>query len=243
MTFNAQFKRIFGETFQSEGFRYCSKLNAFVKRLSEELLAFIGVRSAPAWKKGSKGFMITSGIISVYYESIDKNTIQYMSHTLNEFVPSDEIRVSFEYDDDTMEEIITSTAAYVKKILMPIINQVFDLNSYIEYLKEHGIDELYDCDSFRGESLILIKTDNHDDFQQYFQEAVDETNAKIDAGLTGEGYTKEVAYNDLYRGIIESLVHARDRVYSDQNLYNAALEEAERRKNENMEKLSIYKIV
>lgn len=72
MSFNSQFKLIFGETFQSEGFQYCSKLNAFVKMLSEDLLAFIGVKSAPAWNKGSKGFMLTAGIISTYYESIDK---------------------------------------------------------------------------------------------------------------------------------------------------------------------------
>ena len=31
MSFNSQFKLIFGETFQTEGFRYCSKLNVFVK--------------------------------------------------------------------------------------------------------------------------------------------------------------------------------------------------------------------
>lgn len=58
MTFNSRFKLIFGEIFQSEGFKYCSKLNAFVKMLNEDLLAFIGVKSAPAWNKGSKGFFL-----------------------------------------------------------------------------------------------------------------------------------------------------------------------------------------
>ena len=41
MSFNSQFKLIFGETFQTEGFRYCSKLNVFVKMLNEDLMAFI----------------------------------------------------------------------------------------------------------------------------------------------------------------------------------------------------------
>ncbi len=58
MTFNSRFKLIFGEIFQSEGFKYCSQLNAFVKMLNEDLLAFIGVKSAPAWNKGSKGFFL-----------------------------------------------------------------------------------------------------------------------------------------------------------------------------------------
>ena len=126
MSFNSQFKLIFGETFQSEGFQYCSKLNVFVKMLTEDLLAFIGVKSAPAWNKGSKGFMLTAGIIS-------------------------------------------TTALYVKERLIPVFNRVFDLNSYIEFLKEYSIDLLWDCDSFQGESLVQIKADNHDDFQKYIQ--------------------------------------------------------------------------
>ena len=243
MSFNSQFKLIFGETFQSEGFRYCSKLNVFVKMLSEDLLAFFGVKSAPAWNKGSKGFMLTAGIISIYYESVDKKTILYMGHDLNTFLPNDEVRVSFEYEADTMEEVITSTAIYVKERLLPVFNQVFDLNSYIEYLKEYSIDLLWDCDSFQGESLVQIKADNHDDFQKYFQKHVDETNAQIDAGMVGKGYTKEDCYNDLFRGIIEGVVYPRDKVYSDKKLYNEALEEAERRKNENVEKLYSYKIL
>lgn len=46
MSFNSQFKLIFGETFQTEGFRYCSKLNVFVKMLNEDLMAFFGVKNS-----------------------------------------------------------------------------------------------------------------------------------------------------------------------------------------------------
>ena len=165
MSFNSRFKHIFGEIFQSEGFKYCSKLNVFAKMLNEDLLAFIGVKSAPIWNKGSKGFMITAGIISTYYDSIEKNSVLMIGHDLNLFLPKNEVRVSFEYDDNTMEEIISITALYVREHLLPVINQVFDFNSYIEYLKKYSIDLLWDCDSFKGESLILIKADNHDDFQ------------------------------------------------------------------------------
>ena len=131
MTFNSRFKLIFGEIFQSEGFKYCSQLNAFVKMLNEDLLAFIGVKSAPAWNKGSKGFFFTAGIVSTYYSSIDKDSISCIGHDLNLFLPRDEARVSFEYNEDTMEEIISTTASYVKKRMMPIFNQVYDLNSLL----------------------------------------------------------------------------------------------------------------
>lgn len=243
MSFNSQFKLIFGEAFQSEGFKYCSQLNVFAKMLNEDLLAFIGVKSAPAWNKGAKGFFLTAGIISTYYSSIDKNSIAYAGHDLNLFLPRNEARVSFEYNEDTMEEIILETASYVKKSLLHIFNQVYDLDSFIDFLKKYSIDLLRDCDSFKGESLILIKADNHDDFRDYFQEKVDEIDAQIDAGMTGTGYTKEMAYDDLFHGIIESIVYPRDKVYSDKNLYNEAMKEAERRKNENMKKLYNYKLI
>lgn len=58
-----------------------------------------------------------------------------------------------------------------------------------------------------------------------------------------DGYTKEMAYDDLFHGIIESIVYPRDKVYSDKSLYNEALEEAERRKSENMKKLYSYQIL
>ena len=45
----------------------------------------------------------------------------------------------------------------------------------------------------------------------------------------GDGYTKEMAYNDLFHG--------------DKDLYNEALKEVERRKNENMRKLYSYKLL
>ena len=55
--------------------------------------------------------------------------------------------------------------------------------------------------------------------------------------MAGEGYTKKMAYDDLFHGIIENIVYPRDKVYSDKNLYNEALEEAARRKSENMKNL------
>ena len=170
MSFNSQFKLIFGETFQTEGFRYCSKLNVFVKMLNEDLMAFFGVKTAPAWNKGAKGFFLTAGIISTYHSSIDKKSILYAGQDLNSFLPRNEARVSFEYTEDTMEEIISATALYVKERLMPIFNRVYDLDSFIDFLKEYSINKLRACDTFEGESLVLIKTDNHDDFQTYFQQ-------------------------------------------------------------------------
>lgn len=58
MSFNSQFKLIFGETFQTEGFRYCSKLNVFVKMLNEDLMAFFGVKQLRHGIKGQKDFSL-----------------------------------------------------------------------------------------------------------------------------------------------------------------------------------------
>lgn len=37
-------------------------------------------------------------------------------------------------------------------------------------LKKYSIGLLWNCDSFKGESLILIKADDYDDFQNFFQQ-------------------------------------------------------------------------
>ena len=66
---------------------------------------------------------------------------------------------------------------------------------------------------------------------------------EIDAGNVVDGYTKEMAYDDLFHGIIESIVYTRAKVYSDKSLYNEALEEAERRKSENMKKIILMSII
>lgn len=243
MTFNSEFKRIFSETFQSDGFKYCSKLDAFVKMLSEDLMAFFKAKPAPAWNKESKGFLLVIGVISTYCNSIDKKSILYASQDLRTFLPKDELVVSYEYTEATMEEILTEKAAHLRKILMPVFNKVFDLNSYIEYLKEYSIGRLANCDKFQGESLILIKSDNHDDFQKYFQLHLNKLYTQIDAGNAGEGYTKAMAYDDLFHGIIENIVYPRDKVYSNKDLYKEAMEEAEKRKKENMKKLYNYKVL
>ena len=64
---------------------------------------------------------------------------------LNSFLPRNEARVSFEYTEDTMEEIISATALYVKERLMPIFNRVYDLDSFIDFLKEYSINKLRAC--------------------------------------------------------------------------------------------------
>ena len=71
----------------------------------------------------------------------------YAGQDLNSFLPRNEARVSFEYTEDTMEEIISATALYVKERLMPIFNRVYDLDSFIDFLKEYSINKLRACES------------------------------------------------------------------------------------------------
>ena len=61
----------------------------------------------------------------------------------NSFLPRNEARVSFEYTEDTMEEIISATALYVKESLMPIFNRVYDLDSFMIDLDSSTISMVY----------------------------------------------------------------------------------------------------
>mgnify|MGYP000606358095 CR=1 FL=1 len=103
---------------------------------------FFRSKTAPAWNKGAKGFFLTAGIISTYHSSIDKKVNIVCWTDLNSFLPRNEARVSFEYTEDTMEEIISATALYVKERLMPIFNRVYDLDSLLTFLKEYSINKI-----------------------------------------------------------------------------------------------------
>ena len=87
MSFNSQFKLIFLVKHFKQRFSILLKIECFVKMLNEDLMAFFGVKTAPAWNKGAKGFFLTAGIISTYHSSIDKK-INIVCWTGFKFIPS-----------------------------------------------------------------------------------------------------------------------------------------------------------
>lgn len=236
MTINKAFKDVYCKLLTEQGYQYCAKLKKFVKVLNQELIYFIGFKKVPAWNKDNKGFTITAGIMSVYFSKCAKWTVghtedvlfkwsfDYTGQEICEFSPTHEYGMGFEYNQENMIEVVEKSAEIIRKLVFPVFAAVTDLISYVKYAKKYIVRVLGGCDQFLDDSLVLILTNNHDDFMEYLQEE------------------KESEREFIKQRIKELYTMPRDKVYDNPELLKAALEEAEKCKKTNLEMLAKYKI-
>lgn len=236
MTINKTFKDVYCEFLIEQGYQYCAKLQRFVKVVNKELIYFIGFKKVPAWVKGNKGFTVMAGIMSVYFSKCAKWTVartedvlfkwsfDYTEEEICTFSPTREYGMGFEYNEENMIEIVKKSAEITKKLVLPVFAEVTDLTSYVKYAKEYSLRVLGGCDQFLDDSLVLILTNNHDDFMEYLQKEEE----------------SERAF--LKQRIEEIYTTPRDKVYDNPELLKAAWEEAEKCKKTNLEMLAKYKI-
>lgn len=236
MTINKAFKDVYCKFLTEQGYQWCAKLQRFVKVVNQELIYFIGLKKVPAWIKGNKGFTITAGIMSVYFskcadwthgcteDKLFKWAFDYTGHQLQMFSPTYEYGMGFEYNEQSMIEVVEKSAEITKELVLPVFAEVTDLTSYVKYAKEYSLRALGGCDQFLDDSLVLILTNNHDDFMEHLQNEQESEKAFVK------------------KCIEEIYTTPRDRVYNNPELLKAALEEAEKCKKTNLEMLAKYKI-
>jgi len=236
MTINKVFKDVYSNLLEEYGYQYCAKLKRFVKVVNKELIFFLGLKKVSALKKNNKSFTITAGIMSIYFsksaewtvncteDELFKWSFNYTGKEIYFFSPTREYGWGFEYNQDNMVEVVNKSVEITKKIIFPIFDEVNDLLSYVKYAKKYNLIALGGCDKFLDDSLVLILTNDHDDFM---------------------GYLKNVEEKDrefIKQRIKEIYTMPRDKVYNDPELLKAALEEAEKCKEINLKMLESYKI-
>jgi len=225
MTIDKAFKDVYSNLLEEYGYQYCAKLKLFVKVVNREFFFFIGLRKVSARKKGNKAFTVKAGISSVYffYESF-KMLFCFNEHELQRFSPTRDYGWGFDYNDENITEMVEKSAEITKELIIPIFEKVKDMESYVKYTKEYNVNVLGLCDTFMYDSLVLILTNDHDDFMELMKNTKDDE-------------------KDFVRNRIKELYTTpRDKVYNDPKLLKAAYEEAEKRKKENLEMLEAYKI-
>lgn len=245
MTFNSVFKEIYSGFLERYGYQYCSKLGCFAKVLNSELLYVVNYssRGYAALAKGDKAFTITGTIVSVYYPFIEKSHLKEFTSDLYEYDKNCEcngcmkdksghiigrgVIYGFEYNERNLADVLKGSIYYVEKYMIPVMEGVTDFDSYIEFLKDMDLEKLrmpYPED-YPGDSLVLIMSDNRDDFKSYIQNAIDKN--------PPEGRVQGF-YDALQKNIIEAIVEPRDRILNHPELLKVAKEEAERRKEKNI---------
>jgi hypothetical protein len=247
MTFTKAFKDVFSEYLTQHGFEWCSKLRRFVKVINSELILYVGYRNWTAEYKGDKRFWVMAGIFSVYFfrqgdwtkECSDEKLFKFAFTTNGvdifkfaqwqghgeDFLT--EHPSYFEYKKDDEKDMIKRTyeaAVATNKWILPVLDKVTDLKSYVTYAKKYSLQVLGACDHFMDDSITLILTDNHDDFHERFERQPESE--------------KELAR----KGIKELYTDPRDRVYNDPELMKNALEVAEKNKEFNLRMLNEFSI-
>lgn len=242
-TFASVFNQRFGEMLKPYGFKKIKGGSYFVKLINNEILQFISFRNFRSGYKNYKECTIYAGALSVYSESLNPKSFEINSTDIIRYAyvsgkPTDGL-FSLVYNEENLQEIVAFATNKTEEIILPVFEKIIDLDSYIEYRKFYYEGPLLFAEKFREDSLVLIKADNHDDFEDVFEESF-----CASLLINPQAYADKNNYDKLYKGlrecIVENIAHSRDKVYNDPELYKKALDEIERRRQLNTEILRSY---
>ena len=236
------FHTVFGGPLSERGFVICKKLGYFMHLTSDEVLKFVLLTNDQADKRGNRAFYIQAGMISLYTERLEK--LVFLQQGLRAPDLAKELgypyRHRYEYDPydiNDAEEQMKAALEEACNIFFPVMDSVKGLSDYVDYCKRYNVSRLYFSTRFSGDSLALILLEDHDDFTGILQRIKKqyEKNGHMDIYEMEEERSKECLFGF---GAGE-----RDKVYADPELYAAALEEAKRRKEANLQQLNEWKVI
>ena len=240
MTFKKAYTDIFSEYLKKLGF-VCDKSGRFFRLINGEIIQFIKYRASRPTVKGHRGFTTKAGMVSIYCQSLDDDRLEFISSDVYYWagrIYGDEktrtMPVEYEYTNENMQEILGLALEHTKEIILPLFNEVYDLDSYIyKYALPIKRSNISGADKFAADSLVLIMADDHGNFREQLERDYAETESILTLQNRLEILDQQRSL--LYDAIVNNIAVPRDRVFADAELYAGALKEAERRKEANMQ--------
>jgi hypothetical protein len=202
---NTVFKQKYAEALEPLGYiKLKGRYPYFVRLVGNEIIEVIAYRNENGRELiGSKAFNILAGVATVYRHSIDlkkapqdnMNWIRFMDEYYNRVYPirdNNDVRKSisrFDYiagDDADMLRAVEYSLEMAKQIILPIFDEVNDLDSCLMYMRKHQVGavlNIYGDDQYFGdqsygfnyptqtenESLLFVKTNYRGDFMELVQ--------------------------------------------------------------------------
>jgi hypothetical protein len=240
------YKSVFGETLFQKGFVIDKKYGWFMKVVGEDVLQYFRLRNDQADSRAKKAFFVEMGMVSMYIKAIDKDTLVYNAKRAYTLMAPKERATSyrFEYDSGNIFDAtvrMKEALGEAENVFFPCTDAVTDLNSYLEYCKAYKNYALSYATRFVDDSLILIVSGNHDDFEDVFERELNvRKESYFENGIIDENSEE---YKRLRYCVIDLIAGERDKVYADKKLFSAALEEAKRRKEANLEILREMEVI
>lgn len=245
---STEFNKYYKQQLKAYGFIKLKGLPYFGKLINNEIFQFITFHNMNSLIKGKKAFTIDVGILTIYSKSLDKHSLAIWINPLMNFRNIDESLnerfddiYAFYYDDQSISDTLAKTFEETKSIAFPYMDKILSLEDYIWYCKYMHIALLRNADQFYQDSLLLVKTNNHDDFLDIFEKQSSVMLKCFGNNPNDKDYLQ--IRKEYYKSIVEEIAQARDRVYDNPELYAKAMEELERRKQVNIETLKSYGII
>ncbi len=243
MSFKKSFADIYEPYMKENGFVYNRKYGMFFRIVNDEIVQYFTYYNRLSGIKGIKSFTVEAGMCSMCFQSFERKWLEGTCLTVGEFskIYGDNTNGEYEYcynpqEEGSAEEAIRRTVPHTLKSILPVMSKVNDLNSYIEYTTKGRLDVIGGIRSkFYGDSFVLIKADNHNDFQKEFEESLEEVMQEVREGRAGGTY--EEHYGLLYSSFFEGIVEPRDEIYNNPELYEKVWEEIRRREEANRKTL------
>ena len=246
MSLISVFNKVYANNLTSYGFQKLKGIACFGRLINNEIFQYVMPINRKSLEKNKKAFTIISGVFTVYSPTLNKGLFENYGNYFIDFEPmvslphTDLINLcDLTYDTKSIQIVVEQSLENFKAVMLPYLNQITTLNDYINYCRQMKISLLKNAEKMWGDSLLLLKTNNHDDF-------VDDYDRLCNL-LLSDRYNNNPNDPDYiqskkiyYKAIIIDIAQSRDKVYSDNHLYAQAMELLNKRRENNYEVLRSY---
>lgn len=264
LTLNAAFKHVFGEALEPLGFvKIKSKYPYYVRVLNGEVVQVVAVK-----EEFGNTFDIVSGIATVYREKIDlSQNVKYNSNWLRSIAKYYSSLKSYDADYDDMYarrmmffnfdfpinedklNMFNYALEQFKMWVLPILDKINSVQIAFDYFDKYKLSEVWFPKSVNkmsqeNECLIIFDFDDpYEIIDKSFKESMDEIEYKFKHNVKGyplEYFEARCKNIPLFE---KSQKEILNKIMSCEEVYQKILDERERRKKANIERLRPYGIM
>lgn len=221
------------------GFCRLKSNHILIRLLNNEIVEYVTFRPVPSLIRGKKAFSMMAGVETIYSPTFSVNHFHAYAFDFKSFRWLDSsIKCKgpywnvYHYDEETIHNSLQEASKDTVEFVSKYLNQVVNLPSYISFCKYMAAMRLYFADRLNEDSLLLIKTNNHESFQELIDIRVQWI---LNSELSMEE-KRSLSYSiksEVSQEIQSAIVGPRDRVYASVDLMNKTTQELKRRKSEN----------
>ena len=232
----------------------------FVRIINDDILQIITYRKVSATKRNCKSYELYGGMATLYRRTIDlektpetwlRDVCDYYVHIIPEKERDDRLArsmLTFNCDisnNESMIRDITYSYELADRYMLPVLNNITDLNDCIKYFYDFSYDmhemKLAELDKFMNEGiycgsegLLLILTDFKDDCSKWLQREI-----KRETKFVSDPERADLIRLQCERKYSEQL-EIRDHILDTPEIKKKALEYAESVRMKNVELLRSF---